>query len=49
LNDLPPVNVFLTDDTKAAAFAETKQTKPMLQKFYKFQKLNTSEPESKEF
>ena len=24
LNDLPPVNVFPRDDTKAAAFAETK-------------------------
>ena len=49
LNDSPPVNVFRTDDTKAAAFAETKQTETMWQKVYENYKLNSWEPESKEF
>ena len=49
LNDSPPVNVFPTDDTKAAAFAETKQTETMRQKFYENYKSNSWEPESKEF
>lgn len=48
MNDLPPVNVFPTDDIKAAAFAETKQTKIMLQTLFNYEsrKLNSSEPES---
>ena len=48
-NDSPPFNVFPTDDTKAAAFAETKQTETMWQKFYENYKLNSYEPKSKEF
>jgi len=46
LNDLPPINVFPTEDTKAAAFAETKTDKTYVTKkaIFKSYKLNSLGP-----